>query len=231
MPDVSSTPVAMSPERPMPCRQCTAAFWPSLSAAAIVLNRESASRVDAGTPRSGIGNENKTNALRFGDVTFVSQFKLRDLVPFEQRHDNIKTGLAPTVDLVLEPVSASRATCHGQPPRHGPGIQNNLGFMLFLAGTAESEGTVGRRRWLQDLPQHGENCLEISVVLPNLFLQRLDLPRELPVSSQELTQVDECPDDLDAGTDCNGTFKNVREHHHPMLGEDVRQVLHMVSTL
>jgi len=53
MPDVSSTPAAISPERPIPCRRCTATLLPSSSAVAIVLNKWTASRVDANTPRSG----------------------------------------------------------------------------------------------------------------------------------------------------------------------------------
>jgi hypothetical protein len=103
---------------------------------------------------------------------------------------------------------------------------------LFPARTDESERPSGPWwRWLQKLPQHCEYSLKISIVLPNLSLQRFDLPRELFVGGEELTQVDECPHHLDARADRNGAHKNVGQHHHPVLGEDVRQVLDVLTPL
>jgi len=59
-------------------------------------------------------------------------------------------------------------------------------------------------------------------MLPNLLLQRFDLAGKLLVSDKELTQVNECPNDLNTGTDRNRTLQNIREHNHAVFGEDVR---------
>src|SRR5207237_7785087 len=115
IPDITSKPVTINPERATLWRQRTATFFPSSSATERVRSDESASWVDAGTPRSGIGND-KLKALRFGDLTFPIQFELSSLVFLEQRNDNVESGAAPTADLVIEPVSASGATGDCQPP-------------------------------------------------------------------------------------------------------------------
>ena len=57
-----SQALAINPDRPMPCRQCTATLLPAFSWAVILSIRERASCWDAGIPRSGIGNEIKRSA-------------------------------------------------------------------------------------------------------------------------------------------------------------------------
>ena len=59
-------------------------------------------------------------------------------------------------------------------------------------------------------------------MLPNLLLQRFDLAGKLLVTGKELTEVNECPNDLNTSTDRNRTLQNIREHNHAVFGEDVR---------
>jgi hypothetical protein len=60
-------------------------------------------------------------------------------------------------------------------------------------------------------------------VFANFLLQRLGLPGELLIGGKELPQMDEGPDDLNAGAHRHGIFENVRKHHRPVFGEHARR--------
>ena len=51
------------------------------------------------------------------------------------------------------------------------------------------------------------------------------------VGGKESTQVDECPNDLNASANRNGTLEDVCKHDHAVFGEDIWQVLDILPTL
>lgn len=70
IPEKIRAPAATKPERPIPCRQCTATFFPSSSASAIVAIRDTLACIEVGTPQSGIGKE--INPTLFASATSFS---------------------------------------------------------------------------------------------------------------------------------------------------------------
>ena len=68
-------------------------------------------------------------------------------------------------------------------------------------------------------------------MLPDFFLERFDLPGELFIGREELSQMDEGSDNLDAGADRYSAPENVRKHHRPVFGEHARSVLKVLSPL
>jgi len=99
----------------MPWRQCTATFFPSSSATAMLAISETAAGTEAGTPRSGIGNEIKRmpfSAAARGSSTksswSASSFSSRETTRFN-------TSSTPAVYFILKPVPSPWPRGDGQP--------------------------------------------------------------------------------------------------------------------
>ena len=69
---------------------------------------------------------------------------------------------------------------------------------LPLLGPDEPDRAFRRRRRVQEILQDVQDGLQVDIVLADLALQRLDLPRQILVGGQHLTQMHKSTDHLNA---------------------------------
>ena len=149
-PAATKTPPMIIPERPMPCRQCTATCLPASSASTISAASSATDSREAGTPRSGMGNDLKSIPL--ARAAAASPSKSSCACSSASRSDTTTSMPASRQEVVSSPSQSPPRGRGRMPsrPRHGPATQNTFAGMIpssqIPEETALEEGRRCRRR-------------------------------------------------------------------------------------